>query len=129
MRLPDAVAPYASLLKVALLVTLVLGARVEGCVAGKAKNANTIAALNAQVRSLNDSLNEFVGLYDRTTAQTRDNAAAAKVIQDAAVELVIRTASERTAAAKAISKLEAELQAERKRCVDGERPICGVKLR
>ena len=111
------------------MVALILGARVEGCMAGKATNAGTVATLEARVASLSASLSEFVGLYDRTTAQTRDNAAAAKVIQDAGVALVIRTASERAKAAKAMTAMEAQLQAERKGCADGERKICGVPLR
>lgn len=69
MRLPDAIAPYASLLKWLLIVGLLVAVRVEGCTAGKRSNDGEIAVLEGRVDSLNASLTGFIKLYDQVNAQ------------------------------------------------------------
>lgn len=129
MRLPDAIAPYATLLKVALLVALIVGARVEGCMSANSKHKADAATKDVRIESLEASLTGFIELYDRANAQTEANAKAAKTIQDAGAKLVEVASQERAAAAKKAATLEQALQAERAGCVDGERQICGVPIR
>lgn len=129
MRLPDAIAPYATALKWLLLVGLIVGARVEGCVSANASHKAEAAAKDVQIESLNARLGGFIALYDRTTAQTAANAKAAQKIQEAGAELVELASKERAASAKKAATLEQQLQAERVGCVDGERPICGIPLK
>jgi hypothetical protein len=72
----DPIKPYADLIKLGLVVlfalVLVTVALVAGYQWAQSSDAETIAAKDKRIASLESSLADFIGLYDRVNAATKE---------------------------------------------------------
>jgi hypothetical protein len=133
MRLPDPIAPYASLLKV--LVIAIMGAAlfIGGCSHGKrvqldidqAKLGKASAALHVASNKLTAAAN---ALWD-IDARTKANKAAAEAQLAHAEVLAKQARTDHAQAEKDVARLEQQLREERDGCADARRPVCGIPLR
>lgn len=136
MKLPDAIAPYATLLKWILIALLALGLFGSGCSVQKSRDAEKLAkadraidlrteALHAAATALRKARNTFQDISHRT----QESAAAAKAVREAGQRLADQAAKDRLKHQRETARLEKLLEEERSKCTDGRRPICGIPLR
>lgn len=105
----DALRPYADLLKVALLLTLLTATFIGGCSHGAGKGEAQRVVLEGRVDDLNRALGEFVRVFDDVNATAKANAEAAKaqaVLADKAVERAEQWAGEYR---ERLTEVEAEI--------------------
>jgi hypothetical protein len=79
MKLPDAIAPYASLLKWGLIAALLLGTFVSGCSHGRAQSAQAIAKKNAALLDAAAALRASQSALQAVNNNAKAEQAAAKV--------------------------------------------------
>lgn len=123
MRIPDAIAPYASLLKWGLIVAVLFAAFAGGCSVQKNRDAKTIAEKNAALTSA------AVALRASGDALRRQNEANAARIREAEREAAQMAAGRKAAesAREAGEKAHAAQRAAWERA-GASRPSCAALL-
>lgn len=136
MKLPDAIAPYATLLKWGLIALLCLGLFGTGCSVQKGRDAEKLAkadraidlrtdALHAAATALRHARNTFQDISHRT----RESADAAKAVREQGERIARQAAQDRVKHQRETARLEQLLQDERSKCSEGRAKICGTPLR
>ncbi len=104
MRMPDAIAPYASLIKWALIGIILSSVFIGGCQHGKNKSAEKLAKKDALIVAITNSLNGATKVFksieqeaDRRIAQDKKSKADAKKAGDVA-DAELKEAKKRIAA-------------------------------
>lgn len=106
----DWLRPYADLLKVALLLSLLTVTFIGGCSHGTGKGEAKRVVLQARVDDLNRALGEFVRVFDDVNATAKANAEASKAqaaLADKAVERAEKWAGEYR---ERLTEVEAEIE-------------------
>lgn len=111
MRLPDAIAPYASLVKWLLIVLLLAATFVGGCNHGKAKSAQVIADKDIALLKASGQLQDASNALNTVNAQTRfqQELAAAQARQAAAA--VAQAERERNALRDRLGDIDSDIEA------------------
>lgn len=132
MKLPDAIAPYASLAKWLLIAALVAGVYLFGRSDGRDAQAKHDSAL---IEKKNDALKAAAlalwkaALRFREISVVTDVAVAeSRAHQKLAAELAREAGKDKTALVARIAELNAAAERERETCSQAEVQICGSPL-
>ena len=135
MKLPDALAPYASLLKWGIIALLALGlvggGMKAGCAMqqGKVDKAESDSAKKSEaLRAAAASFKQFAIRFEEIDAATAANVEEARQAQERGQAAAVAAQRAAKASAARVGKLEQALREERAKCADGDRPICGIPL-
>ncbi len=124
--------PYALLLKLGLVAVLAGSLFVGGCVHGErtqhAEDAKQLAVAATALGNARDSLRAAADTFDRISAMTRADAAAAARQIKAGEDQAKQAKAEKANSDKRASDLEKQLRDERAGCVDAGRRVCGIPL-
>lgn len=132
MKLPDAIAPYASLLKWALIVGLLVGMYLFGRGDGREAQSRDDAALIGQK---NNDLQACALAHGKSALRFREISAVTDIAesesrahQKLAAELAREAGKDKTALVATIAALNATAERERETCSQAEMQICGSPL-
>lgn len=133
MKLPDAIAPYASLLKWALIAVMCAALFIGGCQRGKRVQAEAGARELAQAHGHRDALQRSLRAHARTfraiAATTAANVRAAQARAKRAVADETFASQSRAGLERRIAELAHAAELERITCSEAETRICGTPLR